>query len=76
MADCVIGMKSQFLAEKARRTALMERIGAEIVSIDPSVTKRGCSIGIRLNCSDVERFKSILDRRKIAYGDIIGRGGY
>ncbi|MBE6541333.1 MAG: DUF3343 domain-containing protein [Ruminococcaceae bacterium] len=75
MADCVIGMRSQFSAEKARRCAVMEKISAEVVSVDPSVTKRGCSIGIRINCSEIDKFLNILDKKKIPYGDIIGRGG-
>ncbi len=75
MADCVIGMRSQFLAEKARRAAAFEKIGAEVVSIDPSVTKRGCSLGLRINCEDTDRLIRTLERKKIAYGDIIGKGG-
>lgn len=73
MADCVIAMKSQTTAEKARRAAASERIHAEVVSIDPSVTKRGCSVGLRLNCGDAERLTTILERKNIAYGDMIGR---
>ena len=75
MADCVIGMRSQFLAEKARRTAAFEKISAEVVSVDPSVTKRGCSLGLRVNCTDTERLIRAFERKKIAYGDIIGKGG-
>jgi len=75
MADCVIGMKSPTAAEKARRIAVSEKIRAEVVSVDPSVTKRGCSLGLRLSCADVERLTEILDRRNISYGDVIGRSG-
>ncbi len=75
MAECVIGMKSQTTAEKARRIAAAEKIRAEVVSVDPSVTKRGCSLGLRLNCADVPRLTEMLDRRNIAYGDVIGRSG-
>lgn len=75
MADCVIGMKSPTAAEKARRIAASEKIRAEVVSVDPSVTKRGCSLGLRLSCADAERLTEILDRRNISYGDVIGRSG-
>lgn len=73
MADCVIAMKSQTAAEQARRAANHERIYAEIVSIDPSITRRGCSMGIRLSCAHVDRMKFILERKNIPYGDIVGR---
>lgn len=76
MSECIIPMKSQTVAEKARRVANSERIRVEIVSVDPSVTKKGCSFGIRLLCSDVEYMKRILERKNIAYGEIIGMRGY
>lgn len=74
MADCVIALKSQTAAERARRVAMYERIRAEVVSIDPSITRRGCSMGIRLPCSDVERMKTALSKSNIPYGDVIGHG--
>ncbi|MBE6617771.1 MAG: DUF3343 domain-containing protein [Ruminococcaceae bacterium] len=73
MADCVIAMKSQTAAEQARRAANHERIYAEIVSIDPSITRRGCSMGIRLSCANIDKMKRILERKNIPYGDIVGR---
>lgn len=73
MADCIIAMKSQTTAEKARRIAVTERMGAEVVSIDPSFTRHGCSVGLRLDCDNARRLSEILDRRNIAHGDIIGR---
>ena len=74
MADCIIAMKSQVAAERARRVAVYERIYAEIVSIDPSVTRRGCQVGLRLSCSEVNNLKNLLEKKNIPYGDIIGRG--
>lgn len=76
MTDCILAMKTQTAAERARRIAVMEKIPAEVVSIDPSVTRRGCSIGIRMPCSYISAFQKILDRKNITYGDVIGRGGY
>lgn len=76
MKDCILAMKTQTAAERARRIAVMEKIPAEVVSIDPSVTRRGCSIGIRLPCSLVSDLQKMLDRKNIPYGDVIGGGGY
>ena len=72
MSDCIFAMKTQTEAEKARRAALHERITAEIVYIDPSLTKRGCSVGIRFPCEKTEIFRNILDQHRISYGDLIG----
>ncbi len=73
MADCIIAMKSRTTAEKARRIAVSEKMSAELVSVDPSVTRHGCSVGLRLGCADAQRLSELLDRRNIARGDIIGR---
>lgn len=75
MPDCVLAMKTRTAAEKARRTAAIERIEAEVVSVDPSVTRHGCSVGLRLNCADVEEVTRLLDRKGVVYGDVIGRNG-
>jgi len=75
MPDCILAMKTRTAAEKARRTAAIERIEADVVSVDPSVTRHGCSVGLRLNCADVEEVTRLLDKRGIVYGDVIGRNG-
>lgn len=73
MSDCIIAMKTRTAAEKARRAAIAEKIGAEIVSVDPSVTRHGCSFGLRLACSDIESATHLFDKKRITYGDIVGR---
>ena len=74
MAECVISVKSHTVAERVRRLAAAERIRSEIVSVDPKLTKRGCSVGLRLPCDDVAALKRILEKRRITYGDIFGGG--
>ena len=73
MSDCIIAMKSQTMAEKARRIAASEKIRAEIVSVDPSLTRHGCSLGLMLDCTEAKKLTPILAKRNIAHGDIIGR---
>lgn len=74
MSDCIIAMKTQTAAEHARRIARMNHIPAEVISLDPSITRRGCSIGIRTSCASVNSYLKTLDQHKIPYGDVIGRG--
>ena len=74
MGECVISVRSNTVAERVRRIAAAERIRSEIVSVDPKLTKRGCSVGLRLPCEDVAALRHILDRRGITYGDILGGG--
>ncbi len=73
MSDCILALKSQTLAERARRAALMEKVEAEVVSVDPSITRRGCSVGLKIPCEQVDKVKKTLDRKHIVYGDVIGR---
>lgn len=73
MPDCIIAMKTRTSAEHAKRIASGMRIRADIVSVDPSVTKRGCAFGLRLSCADSDELRSVLDRRGISYGDVLGR---
>ena len=75
MSECIITMKSVTYAEKAKRAAHSVGLQVEIVSVDPSVTKRGCSYGISLPCRDASDLIRLLERKKIPYGEIIG-GSY
>lgn len=73
MSECVVAMPSRTSAERGRRAAVMAKIDIEIVSIDPTFTKKGCSIGIKVKCEDADRLIELLDKKKISYGDVIGR---
>ena len=74
MADCILTMKTRTSAEKARRIAALERILTEVVSVDPSMTRHGCSVGLRLNCAEAAAVTALLEKKGIAYGEVIGRG--
>jgi len=74
MAECIITMKSMTYAEKAKRTALGAGIRGEIVSIDPSVTKRGCAYGLSLPCREAARLLPVLEKKGIRYGEVLGDG--
>jgi len=76
MADCIIAMKSMTFAEKGKRAASSAGIFSEIVSIDPSVTKRGCAYGLTIPCSEVNRLVSVFEKRHVQYGEILGNGYY
>ncbi len=74
MADCILAMQSMTYAEKAKRAAASLAIRCEIVSIDPSVTRRGCAYGLTFPCREAERLLASLDKKRIPYGDVLGRG--
>ncbi len=73
MKDCIIAMRSVTLANKAERALRSEGIGSELVSVDPALTKRGCSYGLTVRCDMVDNIEEILNRRGISHGEIIGK---
>lgn len=75
MAECIIPIKSATLAKKAQRALWNVGIRSEFVSVDPSVTRRGCSFGLSLACRDSTRGAEVLEKRNITHGDIIGGYG-
>ena len=71
MKDCIITMKTRTAAERGRRLLP----GSVVVSLDPGVTRYGCSFGLRLPCGEVPRMKATLERQGIPYGEVIGGYG-
>lgn len=76
MSECIITMKSVTYAEKAKRAARSGGIKGEIVSLDPSVTARGCAYGFSLACRDVWELLTLLEQKKIPYGEVLGDSYY
>lgn len=66
-------METMTLALKAKRLLDSRGIYCEIVSIDPSVTKKGCAFAVKLDCNRVMHATAMLGERRINYGEIIGR---
>ena len=62
MQDCIITVKSRTAAERGKRS--YPQAGATVVSLDPGVTRHGCSFGLRLPY-----------RMGIPYGEVIGGYG-
>ncbi|MBQ8475241.1 MAG: DUF3343 domain-containing protein [Clostridia bacterium] len=47
-------------------------ISCEVVSVDASLTKRGCSYGISFHAERVDEVKRIFGVKGIDYGEIMG----
>lgn len=65
-------MRSDTLAVKAVRALTPAGINALKVGIDPSLTRRGCGFGVSVDCRDIKDAERILQKKHIAYGDILG----
>lgn len=70
---CISAKKSMTHAIKAKKVLESSGIRSEIVSLDSSVTKRGCAYGVSFPCNMTERVQAILHKYNLDYGEIIGR---
>lgn len=74
MSDYIIPMRSRTEAELGSRAARSHGIRASVVSVDPSLTRSGCSYGLRVSSRDAADVIRILGARGISHGEMIGRG--
>ena len=65
-------MKSMTYAMKAEKALSAKKINCEIVKIDPQLTKRGCSYGVKFDCGRLDDLNKVFSEKGINYGDIIG----
>ena len=72
MRGCVITMKTRTASERAERASQSIGIKCESVSVDPSFTKHGCSVGILVGCGEVDRLLAHLKKKGIPFGEVIG----
>ena len=60
MKTCIATTTSLNLSIKAQKALLSAGIYSRIVSLDPSMTPKGCAYGIEFSCSEERTVKSIL----------------
>lgn len=65
MNTCIASISSLNLAIKAQNALTQERIYSKIISLDPTLTKRGCAYGIEFSCSEERNIRTILRRAGI-----------
>ena len=74
MNGCILTFRSQTAAVKASRYLKKSGITVRVVSVDPSVTEKGCGWGITVECGSAERIKNLLDGKGISYGRLLSGG--
>ena len=65
MNICIATISSLNLSIKAQKALANEKIYSKIVSLDPSLTKKGCAYGIEFSCSEERTVRTILRREGI-----------
>ena len=72
---CILTMKSMTHAFRAKSVLAARGISAEVVSLDPKLTEKGCAYGIRFSCSDSTAVERTLTAKALPFGVIMGRRG-
>ena len=74
---CIATVRNMTGAMKIRDAHVRSGIKAEIVSVDASLTRRGCAYGVSFPCEKEAQVKRILASKRMEYGVLIGgRNGY
>lgn len=74
MNICIATIPSLNICIKAQKILAENAIFSKIVSIDPSLTKRGCAYGIEFSCSEEKNVRTVLRRAGIHPSQIISNG--
>ena len=69
---CIAAMRNMTAAIKGRNALEAAGIRCTIVSLEHTLTKRGCAYGLSFACAYLEKAKSVLSSRRINYGEILG----
>ena len=69
---CIVSFKTETSAQRAKNTLKSFRINSKVVSVDPNLTKRGCSYGLSFSSSVKNEALAILKSRNIDFGEVIG----
>lgn len=72
---CILTMKTMTHALRAKNVLEGRGIFAQIVSLDPRLTERGCAYGIRFPCEQADRIKGTLEAKGVPFGILIGDRG-
>lgn len=68
---CIFALKSNTFAQKAKRILQINGINSEIIRLEPSLTKNGCSFGISLPCDNLYLSETLLKQNRLNYTEII-----
>lgn len=69
---CIASVKNMTDAQRALRALRGANTRADIVGLDPNMTKHGCAYGVSFACDSKEDARRLLESRRIRYGELLG----
>lgn len=68
---CIIALKSMTHAIKAKNALSDHLIDADIVKLEPTMTKKGCAYGVSFNCINLDSAVAALKKWSVRYTEIV-----
>ena len=68
---CAIALKSMTYAIKAKKALNDNYIDADIIKLEPNMTKKGCAYGVRFDCVNITAVQEVLRKTAIKYTELI-----
>lgn len=68
---CAFALKSMTHAIKAKKALSDYYVDAEIIKLDPSMTKKGCAYGVSFNCVNLSTAQEALRKWSVRYTEVI-----
>lgn len=68
---CAVALKSMTFAVKAKKALNDYYIDADIVKLEPSMTKKGCAYGVKFDCVNLKSAQEALKKWSIRYTELI-----
>ena len=68
---CIASFKSMTYAIKAQKILNNNYLSSEIVKLDSSFSKKGCSYGVKFDCVNLYTVENILNNNNINHSQII-----
>lgn len=69
---CILTMKSVTHAFRAKSALAARGISADVVSLDPKLTEKGCAYGIRFSCAASAAVERTLTEKALPFGVLMG----
>lgn len=68
---CIASLKSMTYAIKAQKILSNYYISSEIIKLDTTLSKKGCSYGVKFDCINLYSAEKALNNNNIKYSQII-----
>ncbi len=67
---CIVSFKTLTAAQKASVILNWKGVFSQVVSVDPALTKYGCSYGVSFSSGSKETAASILRKSRMTFGEV------